>query len=940
MRRPSAVALACVVLVAAAHAQDAAEQWGRPVTAIRFDATARIDPRSLRRELLPLQVGKPLTSQDLQESVRLLELKGLWSSVDPEVIPNPSGVEVVFHLVRKIFVNSVDVEGNDHFWKANLLKRLRLPVGSEADDETLHAAADRLRELYHRDGYLDAQIDYRIERRDKGWREVNVTYVIRENEPTVVGAIVIEGTPVFSAEEVRDATGVDIGDPYKRDTERQARKNVIAMYRDKDYYTAAVDSDWQLPAGSRSGTLVLNVRAGPPYELVFRGNHAMSRGDILDLINLKNRPIVTDGTWRTLAQKAKRAYQQRGYYRADVKLIINDDETPEVVELDVDEGEQFFIDEIDISGNDVVPDSRLREVMQTAPRSWHGLVSSGALADDTLREDLSNIWFLYRRLGFQSAQVVDSRTQFDEENGTITLTIVIEEGPRSIVEDLTFDDFTQGFEIPKLKTQVGEPYSPQAVEDDTSQLTLALARLGYPDAEVNDTVDEVRSGGIVETKVHFVAAPGEYKQLGPVVVENNQLTLDRIILRELDFKEGDPYNAEGLLQGQANVYKLGLFRRVTVRPVEDVGPPLPDAKPAPIAVRVEEREPGSIQYGFGYNTELGLRLFTEASYDNLFGTARKISLRAEMNLSPTGFTPDEYLSNLGFREPRLLGSDWVSQSNFILQRSVREIQRYSIERQALLTSLQRELLPALTVGGELQLDQSTVFDVPLEVATDPRLVLGRVPDQGFLRTITFGPLLTFDRRNDPFNPTTGYIESVKLRYTVPGISGVDFLKLTTQHAQFIPLIDDLTFVYSLRTGWARPLDGRLTVPIRERFFLGGRTTVRGFSENSIGPVGGGALPPGNRPAEREPLGGDLSLNVNTELRFPLVFGFSGVTFADGGGLYLQNGPISVHDFRRSAGLGLRYATPVGPISLEYGFKLDRRSGESIGAVHFTIGAIF
>jgi outer membrane protein insertion porin family len=172
-------------------------------------------------------------------------------------------------------------------------------------------------------------------------------------------------------------------------------------------------------------------------------------------------------------------------------------------------------------------------------------------------------------------------------------------------------------------------------------------------------------------------------------------------------------------------------------------------------------------------------------------------------------------------------------------------------------------------------------------------------------------------------------------------SDIPILKIFAQHAQYVPLSDELTFVYVLRGGWAHAYEDHEIVPIRYRFFLGGRQTVRGFAENSIGPTG----------SNDDPLGGDLVVNVNTELRFPLFLGFGGVVFVDGGGVYLEDttgtpgscsgcGSVSLHDFRRAAGLGLRYITPVGPLSLDYGFKLDRRTGESIGEVHFAVGTVF
>jgi outer membrane protein insertion porin family len=120
------------------------------------------------------------------------------------------------------------------------------------------------------------------------------------------------------------------------------------------------------------------------------------------------------------------------------------------------------------------------------------------------------------------------------------------------------------------------------------------------------------------------------------------------------------------------------------------------------------------------------------------------------------------------------------------------------------------------------------------------------------------------------------------------------------------------------------------VPIQKRFFIGGRTTVRGFTEESLGP----------HAADGTPTGGNYMANLNTELRVPLQYGFIVALFVDAGSVWFQGIPNSGFDLRESAGLGLRYATPVGPIALDYGWKLDRREGESASEWHFTIGAVF
>jgi outer membrane protein insertion porin family len=204
-------------------------------------------------------------------------------------------------------------------------------------------------------------------------------------------------------------------------------------------------------------------------------------------------------------------------------------------------------------------------------------------------------------------------------------------------------------------------------------------------------------------------------------------------------------------------------------------------------------------------------------------------------------------------------------------------------------------------------------------------------DVGRLRTVTLNPVVLYDGRDDAFAPTRGVFESLRVRYGSPPLgSQVHFIKLSVQHSQYVPLGAGLTWIYAGRVGFARAIGFSTEVPLRERFFLGGRTSVRGYRENEIGPRG----------ADGHPTGGDFLVNLNTELRFPLFLGLGGAIFVDGGGLYLQQRAISLGDFRTSIGPGLRYQTPIGSISLDYGFKLDRRRDESIGEVHFTIGNIF
>ncbi len=554
------------------------------------------------------------------------------------------------------------------------------------------------------------------------------------------------------------------------------------------------------------------------------------------------------------------------------------------------------------------------------------------LVDDVLDEDLRRLWFFYRRQGFATAEITDLQRRIDEARGTIDLTVVIDEGPQTIVREIRAAEVEKLSDRRlRLRVKVGEPLNPDDIEEDRRAIAGAFRRAGYPQAHVEAAVERTANGPAVDAVIEWRAAPGPKQEVGAIVVQGNIDTRDRVVLRELPFRPGDPLSGEALLEGQSRVYRLGLFRTVSVRPLT------PESESGrDVGVEVVERPPGILQWGAGYNTRDGFVSFGEVAYENLGGMARRIGVRGQFSLEPTQFVPNQYLANLGFREPRLLDSMWRFQSNLIAERSTRTVDQFSIQRVSLINGVDRQLRPRLEGGLEVQVEQSDVFDV----ASDAVL---SAEDEGALRTVAVTPFLAYEGRDDALAPHRGVFESLRWRYGLPALSTVHFTKASLQHSQYFSLAPDVVLLYSARLGWARAFGDR--VPIRERFFLGGRTTVRGFSENSIGPRG----------KNGSEIGGDLAINLNVELRFPLPDRFGGAVFVDGGGLYLQqcdhacrtdperpirDAAMTLENFRRSAGLGLRYLTPVGPISLDYGIKLDRRAGEDLGQLHFSIGGVF
>jgi outer membrane protein insertion porin family len=192
-------------------------------------------------------------------------------------------------------------------------------------------------------------------------------------------------------------------------------------------------------------------------------------------------------------------------------------------------------------------------------------------------------------------------------------------------------------------------------------------------------------------------------------------------------------------------------------------------------------------------------------------------------------------------------------------------------------------------------------------------------------------LVVLDFRDDPFNPKRGIYAS-GVGELASGLFGsqVDYWSLTGQMSHYLPVVRRNSLALSARAGVVLPYGTTSEVPIQKRFFAGGRTTVRGFKQDTLGPIG----------ADGAPIGGNFQLILNAEMRVPLQYGFLAAAFVDAGSVWLWKQPQYGFYLQETAGLSLRYITPVGPISVDYGWKLNPLPGQSAGAASLSIGMVF
>ncbi len=938
------------------------------VDEIEFEANGWVDEVGLL-ELASWSEGMLWNEQQRVAADDKFTATKLFRKVSFATRPSARGCRLTVTLDRKPMVRSVDLRGTEverlgvargfWFWITGQDEPVRPPsdretrrllgvrVGSMLDDAALRHGTERILERYAAAGFPRAQVATRV-LESAGAADLSMR--VRARQPVVIRQLGAVCDDEEAAALVLEELTPLIGKPRTRSVERKMRRQVLSRLRRAGFFSARVRLDW-VGFASEAGELRATVDPGAKSAIEIVGNRSISKDELLSHSQVFDRLVFSANSWARAAKRMRQRYQVEGFYKASVEVDTSNQDT---VRLVVTEGPRLRLGDVEFVGNRSVDSASIEVVVATGRSRWLSWVKPPRADDETIGADIERISRLYLTRGFESAQI-SADVSIDDAREKVNVVYSIEEGPRSMIRSARGMDTARklGVAVPWNASE-GDPFDSVALEANRDRTESLLQQRGYRDASVETEVARSHVGEVVDVDITWTTREGPLYQVGKVVVQGNADVRDIVVRRELKLEPGRRLDSEELLDAQQEIYNSGVFRNVsiTTRPLGESDASAATRK-TDIEVTVVPRAPGRFGYGVGYDTRRGLTAFAETSYANLNHRAQTIRLRGTIGVDSTQVAePTQYLLNLGFDEPSVADGSWELHLNALAERNTRSIDQYSIERFSLALGASRRLdfADGVQVGADVQTERANVFDV-LPVPFRER-------DQRDSWNTSVSPFLVYDGRDSAFNPRSGFFESLRLRYAIPGISNTPLFELGAQHTQLIPLWWDWVFVYSLRAGWVRSLDRNPLVPIRQRFFVGGGESVRGFAVNSIGPYDGN----GNE------IGGDLAIVVKSEVRIPLFWGLGLVVFLDGGGNYLlrcdgicrdadgSDSANSIHDaalsfdnFRRSAGLGLRYVTPVGPISVDYGVKLDRRvrdlagdatERESLGAFSVSVGARF
>jgi outer membrane protein insertion porin family len=909
-RGAGALALLLAAIAALVPAPAAAGSTPPVVVAAELVSPHRLDT-ALPDEIIGALRGRPRGRGAVRDVVERLWALGIFEEIRVEEEQTPGGVRLRVHVRRRPWVRSLDFRGELGLHEVELAAAAGLGPGGDAEATRLQQARESLLGLYRREGYFGGRVEIESAT-DLASNGRDVVVVVASGERARVGEVTLQGLARASPRLARRAFGVEAGDRYREAAVRDGAAALERRLREGGFVEARVEvasAEWS-PAENRV-PVVVTVTEGPRLRVELRGNEGISDATLRERLTFGFAGVVDEAEMRASVRRIEAAYRERGYAFVAAGAALERPDDAIVVRISIVEGPRVTVESVALTGLTRVPEARLRERMATTPA---GLLRRSVFQEEVLERDLRALAAFLASEGYPEARVGPPALTYDEDRTRVRIVIPVEEGSRLELASVSIVGARALSEAElhqALGLAPGAPWSEGAVDQGRRVLERRYARIGHLAPRIEAT--SARRDGVVD--VVYTVDEGPRTRVGRVLVRGLTRTRPHVVLRELPLVAGDPFDLDALVETQRRLALLGLFESVEVEPLRPSPTPFAD-----ITVTVREGKPWSLAGGLGYSTFEGARGFFEAGHDNLFGTGRSLALR--FRLSQRNDRAD-----LLYREPWLFDTRWLGEANLFHER--REEIGFDLERWGLALGAQRDLWPERITGlrGAVRYEIARVdrFDV------DATLVEADVtPGRELIASIT--PELTLDRRDQPLDPRRGsfHLASVEVGSFVLG-SDADFLKARLETAWYLDQLRPTVLALGARLGLATPLGDTSDLPIEERFFAGGATTVRGYRERRLGPLD----------AKGNPLGGNALVVLNVEWRFPIWRWLGGAIFFDTGAVTADVSDLALDELRSGVGAGVRVTTPVGPLRLDVGYPLDRvpRQSQTL-RIYVTVGYPF
>ena len=643
-------------------------------------------------------------------------------------------------------------------------------------------------------------------------------------------------------------------------------------------------------------------------EITMKGNKVIDRGDIEAVLGFKVRQSINFEKIASSTERIKALYDNKGYYNAEIKHEIHKEGNKDVrIVYNITENDRLYIKTISFKGNRAFTNKELKKIMTVTEWTiFHFLTDSGLLKKDQLTQDVSKINAFYLNNGYINAKIGEPEITHDRKWIYVDIPVVegrqFKVGKVEIKGDLL--KLSRSALMDKLTITKKEFFDRGSIIKDIEYLTQACNDEGYAYADVSPLTAPREKDQAVDVEYHL--KKGHQVYFNKISITGNTKTRDKVIRRQLAIVEGDLYNSSNLKKSYMELNRLRYFEEVNFQTEKGLDETLAD-----VNIQVKEKPTGIFSIGAGYSALDYAMVTASISQQNLFGRGQTLSLKASLGSRTTMY-------ELSFTEPWLF--DIPLWSKFDLHNFMRAYDTYDLDSKGVGMLFGYPLWEYVTGYLGYRLNTNDVRNIQSNAS---RYVWDQA---GKTTTSTASVSLIRDTTDDFMFPSKGSKNSASIDYSGGILMGdAAFNRYGISSSWFFPLPLDTVFAIRGRAGALEEREGK-KIPVYERFYLGGINSIRGLK--NVGPID---------PATGDVIGGMTMMNFNAEFIFTLIknAGMKGVLFYDTGNAW-ETG-YHFDDMRKTAGAGIRWYSPIGPLRLEWGYVLDRKTDEPDSRWEFTIG---
>lgn len=913
--------------------QEARRYEGQSIIGIQFEPSDQPLTKEELNQRLPFSTGSIFHERELRQAIQNLFSTGRFSDLAVDASPSPGGVSLRFLTKRAYFVGRVVVRGvNAPPNSGEIASSTKLRLGAPYLDSDRLQAIESLSSLLRENGFYEAKIDSKVEYRAH-FEEANLTFDVdtgpraRFERPEITGNAGRSEQDIVRATHWKRLYGLLGWQDVTASRLRQGLDNVRSYYEKRNLLDSKVTlSRLEYHEKTDTAKPTINIQTGPRLILKTSGARISARR-LRQLV-----PVFEEHSTDTdLLVEGQHNIEQylvsEGYFGAQVNYQVSAANTSDerTVTYDIERGSRHRFTYLSITGNRYFSSETIRERLYLQPAEFPRF-PYGRYGAIYLRQDIQAIENLYISNGFRGVKV-NARTEDDYRGHKdhLAVFIQIDEGQQWVVSSLAVEGPEDGDAAALRSTSVslaGQPFSEANVANDRENFLTYYYDRGYLNATFDYYVEFSKDSNHVALR--YVVHPGKRKYVRQVLVSGLETTRPSLVYNRIELKDGHPLSLAQETDSQRRLYELGIFARVNTALQNPEG----EEDNKTVLYDIDEARHYSLNVGVGAqiarigggvtsldnpagSTGFAPRFALGITRINLLGLGQTLGLQ-------TAISTIEQRAAATYFIPQFVSNDRLNLTITTLLENSSDIRTFTAHRREASIQLGQRLSRAYSVQYRLVFRNVTLSNIKIDQLLVPLLSQPETVGMGEFSIIQ-------DKRDDPTDAHHGIYTTLDLSYAPATLgSQTQFARALFRNSTYHPFHRDIVFARSTQLGVISRTGGRTSVPLAERLYSGGSTSIRAFPDFQAGP---------RDLSTGFPLGGNALFINNFEVRFPLYGdNLAGVIFHDAGNVFqtpssfsLRFRQRSLQDFNytvQSVGFGLRYRTPIGPIRLDLSFSPD------------------